>query len=69
MLIPLVVAPLHHFTCMGLILLLGRIRKQTDVVMDIEVEERTRLATRLVDNEIIERVMLSISNQKKKIQV
>ena len=45
---------------MRLVLLPRGIRKQTDVVVHVKVEERTRFSTSLVDNKVVECMMLDV---------
>lgn len=59
MLVPLIVTPLNDLPRMRLVLLNGGICQQTNVVMDVKVEQRPRFSSCFVDNEIVERVMLS----------
>ena len=61
-LIALIIAPLDDFPCMGLVLFLGGIRKKANVVMYIEVEQRSRFPSGLVDDKVIESVVLWTEN-------
>lgn len=58
MFIPLVVAPLHDFASMRFIFLFRSIGQKAHVIVYIEVEERARLSTGLVDDKIIKGVVL-----------
>jgi hypothetical protein len=40
MFVPLIVASFNNFACMRLILLLCGVCKQTNVIVDIEIEQR-----------------------------
>ncbi len=57
-LVPLIPAPLYDLACMRLVFLHCGIGKQTHVVVHIEVEQWTGLATGFVYDEIVESVML-----------
>lgn len=54
---------------MGFVFLNRRISEQADIVVNVEVEQRSGLAARLVHEEIVERVVLlmliknSVNNQ------
>lgn len=65
MLVSVVPASLDHFPSVRLVLLDRRIGQKTDVVVDIEVEQRTRLATGLVDDEVVECVVLKLAVSSK----
>ena len=66
MLVPLIVASFNDFPCMRFIFLLGSVCEQSDVVMDVKIEQRPRFSSRLVDNEVIECIMLPRPLNKKK---
>lgn len=59
MLVAVVPAALDDLTSVALVLLLGGIRKHTHVVVHVKVEQGARLAARLVDDEVVKRIMLS----------
>ena len=53
------IGPTHdNFPSVRFVLLDVCVRKHADVLMDIEIEERPGLASRLVDDEVVEGVML-----------
>ena len=59
MLVTLIVAPLDELSRVRLVLLDRGIRQQAHIVVHVEVEERPRLPSRLVHDEVIEGVVLS----------
>lgn len=58
MLAALVPAPLYNFARMRFILLDTGIRKDTNIIVNVKVEQWPGLSTSLVDDEIVECVML-----------
>lgn len=58
MLIPLIPTAFHDFTGVRFVFLYSRIGQQTDVVVNIKVEQWARFSSRFVDNKVIEGVML-----------
>ena len=60
MLVSVVPASLDHFPSVRLVLLDRRIGQKTDVIVDIEVEQRARLSTGFVDDKVVERVVLAV---------
>ena len=65
MLVSVVPASLDHFPSVRLVLLDRRIGQKTDVVVNVEVEQGTRLATGLVDDEVVECVVLKLAVSSK----
>jgi hypothetical protein len=57
-LVALVPTAFNHFSRVRLVFLLGSIRKQSDVVVDIKIEEGTRFPSGFVDYEIVKGIML-----------
>lgn len=49
---------LHDFSGVRLVLFLSSIRQQTNVVVHVKVEERTRFTASFVDDEVVEGVSL-----------
>ena len=66
MLISLIVTSFNDFPRMRFILLFGSVCEQSDVVMDIEIEQRPRFSSCFIDNEVIERIMLPNVHQQAK---
>jgi hypothetical protein len=66
MLVTLIVTPLYDFACMGLVLLFRGVSKKANIVMNIKVEERSRLSTSLVNDKVIEGMMLVRIRQNEK---
>lgn len=60
MFVSLVITPFYDFASVRFVLLFGCVREETDVVMDVKVEQGTRFATGFVDYEIVERIVLSL---------
>ena len=58
MLVPLVPTSLDDFAGMKLVFLNARVGQQTDVVVDIKVEQRAGLPASLIDNKVVESVVL-----------
>lgn len=58
MFVSLVPASFDDLAGVAFVLFLCGVCKETNVVMDIKVEERSRLATGFVDNERVEGVMV-----------
>lgn len=56
--VTLVVASFDDLPCMGFVLFNRGVGKQTDVIVNIKVEQRTGLPASLVDYEIIEGIVL-----------
>lgn len=52
---------LDNFSSVTFVLLPRRIRDQAHVVVDVKVEEWARLAARLVDDKVVERIVLRVS--------
>jgi hypothetical protein len=65
MLVAVVPCPLNNLARVTLVLLLGRVREHAHVVVDVKVEEGARLAARLVDDEVVERVVLRVSDWRR----
>ena len=64
MLVALVPTPFHDLPCMGFVLLDISIRQETDVVMDVKVEERAGLSSCFVDDEVVESIVLRERTRK-----
>lgn len=60
MFIAVVPCPLDDFPGVTLVLLLRRVRQHAHVVVDVKVEQWARLAARLVDDKVVERVVLRL---------
>lgn len=58
-LVPLVIASLDDFARMRLVFLHSRVGEQTNVVVDVEIEQWTGLAAGFVHDEVVERVVLA----------
>ena len=58
MLVPLVITPLDNLSSMRFVLLLRCVGQKANVIVDVEVEQRTRLSTGFIHDEIVESVML-----------
>lgn len=58
MLVSLIITSLNHLSGMRLVLLLRGIGHESNIVVNIEVEERTRFSTGFVDDEVIKRMVL-----------
>ena len=59
MLVALIIAPLNDLARVRFVLLDSRVREQPYVIVHVEIKQRPRLASRLVDDEVIERVVLN----------
>lgn len=58
MLVSLIITSLNHLSGMRLVLFLRGIGHESNIVVNIEVEERTRFSTGFVDDEVIKRMVL-----------
>ena len=59
MFVTLVVTTFHHLSSMRLVLLLRRIGKKSNIVVDVKIEQRPRFSAGLIDDEVVESVVLS----------
>ena len=57
--VPLIITSFNNFARMRFILLLGGVSKQTNIIMNIKVEQRARFTPGFVYNEVIKGIMLS----------
>lgn len=72
-LVSLVPAAFNHFAGVGLVFLFGGVRKESDVVMHVEIEQRTRFPPSLVDYKVVEGIVLRdnevlLSKKNKKVR-
>jgi hypothetical protein len=56
--VPLVIASFDNLACMGLVLFLRSISEETNIIMDIEIEQGSGLAPCFVDYKVIKSVVL-----------
>jgi hypothetical protein len=58
MFVSLIITSFNDFARVRLVLFLGRISKETHIVVYVKVEQRARLSARLVDNKVVESMVL-----------
>jgi hypothetical protein len=63
--VALIPTAFYDLASVRFILLPGRIGEQPDIVVNVKVEQWPRLAARLVDYEVVKRVMLTNRNESR----
>lgn len=58
MLVAIIPTSFHDLSSVRFILFLRSVREQSDIVVDVKVEERSRFPASFVDNEVVEGVRL-----------
>ena len=58
MLVPLIPAPFHNFTCVGLIFLLRGVSEESYIVVHVKIEQRSGFSTSFVDDKVVECIVL-----------
>ena len=61
MLEPVVPRPLDDLARVALVLFLARVGQHAHVVVHVKVEERARLAARLIDDKVVECIVLRLA--------